>query len=147
MKNREINIVKLGKLWVLYMVYRKQWFFLRKRFFESFSGQNIVNGCVKNTRVCFDSNILQLISYKVIRTVRLLSLNIGQCRRKWEVYSILAPQLQSGFKQFWKLKLNFFPLKWFNSRPRRVISLIPLRFAQLKTTSSYIWFASKSLIY
>ena len=33
-------------------------------------------------------------------------INIGQWRRKWEVHTILVLQLQSAFKQFWKLYLS-----------------------------------------
>ena len=33
-------------------------------------------------------------------------INIGQWRRKWEVDTVLEPQLQSAFKQFWKLYLS-----------------------------------------
>ena len=36
-----------------------------------------------------DSNILQSILFEVLRRVCLLSLNIGQWRRKWEFNSIL----------------------------------------------------------
>ena len=46
--------------------------------------------CVKQESI--DSDILLL--------VRLLSGNIGQCRRKWEIDSILEAQLQRGLKQF-----------------------------------------------
>ena len=70
--------------------------------------------------------------FKVLRRVCLLSWNIGQWRRKWEVDSILEPQLQSGFKQFWKLYLNLCSRKWLNSSRSRVINLIPLRLQQLK---------------
>ena len=40
--------------------------------------------------------------FKVLRRVCLLPLNIGQWR-KCEVDSILEPQLEKGFKQYWKL--------------------------------------------
>ena len=53
-----------------------------------------------------DSNNLESMLFKVLRRVCLLSWNIGQWRREWEVDSILEPQLQSGFQQFWKLQLN-----------------------------------------
>ena len=90
-----------------------------------------------NKRVCvkqesLDSNILESMLFKVLRRVCLLSWNIGQWRRKWEVDSILEPQLQSGFKQFWKLYLNLCSRKWLNSSRSRVINLIPLRLQQLK---------------
>ena len=35
-----------------------------------------------------------------------MSLNLGQWRKKRDVDPILEPQLQSEFKQFWKLYLN-----------------------------------------
>ena len=58
---------------------------LRMRVFLS-----VLNNVLPSKRVCckkepVDSNILQSISYKVLRTVCLVSLNIGHCRRKWEV--------------------------------------------------------------
>ena len=70
--------------------------------------------------------------FKVLRRVCLLSWNIRQWRRKWEVDSILEPQLQGGFKEFWKLYLNLCSCKWLNSSRSRVINLIPLRLRQLK---------------
>ena len=81
-------------------------------------------------RVCFklesiDSNILQSVLFKVLRGACLLSWNIGQCRRKWEVDAILEPQLQSGIKQIWKLYLNLCSRKWLNSSQSRTIKLIP----------------------
>ena len=48
-----------------------------------------------------DYDILESMLFKVIRRLRLSSLNIGQQRRKWEVGSILEPQLMSRFTQFW----------------------------------------------
>ena len=75
---------------------------------------------------------MESMLFKVLRRVCLLSWNIGQWRRKWEVDSILEPQLQSGFKQFWKLYLNLCSRKWLNSSRSRVINLIPLRLQQLK---------------
>ena len=79
-----------------------------------------------------DSNNLESMLFKVLRRVCLLSWNIGQWRRKWEVDSILEPQLQSGFKQFWKLYLNLCSRKWLNSSRSPVINLISLRLQQLK---------------
>ena len=49
-----------------------------------------------------------------------------------EINSILEPQLQSGFKQFWKLYLNLCSSKCLNSRMSCVISLISLRLQQLQ---------------
>ena len=46
--------------------------------------------------------IFAIMLFKVLRRVCLLPLNIGQWR-KCEVNSILEPQLEKGFKQFWKL--------------------------------------------
>ena len=90
-----------------------------------------------NKKVCvekesLDSNILESMLFKVLRRVCLLSWNIRQWRRKWEVDSILGPQLQGVFKQFWKLYLNLCSCKSLNSSPSRVINLIPLRLQQLK---------------
>ena len=48
-----------------------------------------------------DYDILESMLFKVIRMLCLWSLNIGQQRRKWEVGSILEPQLMSRFIQFW----------------------------------------------
>ena len=48
-----------------------------------------------------DYDILESMLFKVIRRLRLSSLNIGQQRRKREVGSILEPQLMSRFTQFW----------------------------------------------
>ena len=85
------------------------------------------NEVQSNNRVCvkqelFDSKILQSRLFKVLRIVCLLSWNIGHRRRKWGVDSILEPQLQSGFKQFWKLYLSLCSRKktvkktvWFRS--------------------------------
>ena len=67
------------------------------------------------------------VLFKVLRRVCLLLLYIGQWRRKREIDSIPEPQLQSGFKQFWKLYLNLCLRKLFSSRRSRMISLIPLR--------------------
>ena len=38
---------------ILKIAFEKQGFFLKKRFFESLSGKNIVNCCIKNKCVCF----------------------------------------------------------------------------------------------
>ena len=79
-----------------------------------------------------DSSNLESMFFKVLRRVCLVSWNVGQYRRKWEVDSILEPQLQSGFKQFWKFYLNLCSHKWLNSSRSRVINLISLRLQQLK---------------
>ena len=46
-----------------------------------------------------NSSNLQSILFKVLRTVYLSSLNVGQWRGKCEVDSISKPQLHIGFKQ------------------------------------------------
>ena len=76
--------------------------------------------------------------FKVLRRVCLLSRNIGQWRRKWEVDWIPEPQLQSRFKQFWKLFLNLWSRKWFNSSRSPAINLIPLRLEQLKKRFGFV---------
>ena len=54
---------------------------------------------VSNKEEFVNSSNLQSVLFKVLRGVYLLSLNIGQWRRKCEVDSISKPQLQIGFKQ------------------------------------------------
>ena len=76
--------------------------------------------------------------FKVFRRVCLLSRNIGQWRRKWEVDWTPEPQLQSRFKQFWKLFLNLWSRKWFNASRSPVINLIPLRLEQLKKRFGFV---------
>ena len=86
---------------------------LKKRYFESFSDRvlpmvafsisvfvSVQNDLLPNKGVCvteesFGYNIFQSMLFSMPERVCLLSLNIGQWRRKWEVFSIFKPQLQS----------------------------------------------------
>ena len=70
----------------------------------------ILNDVLTNKIVCFKeelikSNILQSMLFRVFELC-LMSLNIGDSRRKKEVDSISEPQLQRGLKQIGKLSLN-----------------------------------------
>ena len=65
---------------------------------------SLSNNMLPYNKVCYeeelvDSSNLQLILFKVLRSVYRSSLNVGQWRRKCEVDSISKPQLQIGFKQ------------------------------------------------
>ena len=98
---------------------------------------SVSNNVLPNKITCVNeespvSGNLQSIFLKVLRRDCLLTLNMGQWRRKWDVDSTSKPQLQSGFKQFWKLCLNLCSRKWLSPSRRRVISLIPLLLSQLK---------------
>ena len=54
-----------------------------------------------------NSSNLQSVLCKVPRSVYFSSLNIGQWRKTFEIYYISKPQLQIGFKQFWKIVFEF----------------------------------------
>ena len=101
---------------------------------KSIASNNVLpHNRVSNKEEFVNSSNLQSVLFKVLRGVYLLSLNIGQWRRKCEVDSISKPQLQIGFKQSWKLCLNLCSRKWLRPTRSRVISLIRLRLSQSKT--------------
>ena len=96
------------------------------------------NNVLSYNRVCekedlVNSSNFQSILFWVLRRVYRSSLNAGQWRRKCEVDSMSKPQLQTGFKQSWKLCLNLCSRKWLIPTRNLVISLIPFWLLQLKT--------------
>ena len=61
---------------------------------------SVSNDVAPNKSVCVkkesgDSNILQLMLFELLKRIRLLSLNIGQWRRKSEVHSIFNTRTTS----------------------------------------------------
>ena len=75
-------------------------------------------------QLCTQGCIIYIIIniYFIIKVIYILLLNIGQWRRKWKVYSVFEPQLQSGFKHFLKLYLKLCSRKWLSSRRSSVKS-------------------------
>ena len=78
------------------------------------------------------SRKLLLILSMVLRRVRISVRYVGQWRRYCAINSITKPQLQNGFRVFWKLCSNLCPCKWFRPSRSLVINLIPLGFWLLK---------------
>lgn len=65
---------------------------------------SVWNDALPVGRLCFkeepfDSNVVQPMLLRVLSRVSLLSLNLGQWRKKWAVDSVSKSQLQSGLKQ------------------------------------------------
>ena len=75
--------------------------------------------------------LLSILSM-VLRRVGLSLIHVRQWRRKCAVDWISKPQLQSGFKESWKLCLNLCLRKWLKPSHSLLINLIPLRLWQLK---------------
>ena len=71
---------------------------LRIRAFVSISNDVLPNGDVYVKEESVNSNILQSVSFKVLRRVCLLSLNMGLRRRLAEIDSTSETQLQNEFK-------------------------------------------------
>ena len=90
------------------IAYEKQGFFPKKRGSSYLSVDKIQSLVPLRTSV-FVSVSNEVQPYERVCMyfrICLLSLSVGQWRRKSEVDSIFEPQLQRGFKQFWKLYLN-----------------------------------------
>ena len=62
----------------------------------------------------------------VLSRVRLSVIYLRQWKRKCAVNLISKPQLRSGFKESWKLRLNLCSCKWFRPSHNFVINLISL---------------------
>lgn len=65
---------------------------------------SVWNDALPVGRLCFkeesfDSNVVQPMLLRVLSRVSLLSLNLGEWRKKWAVDSVSKSQLQSGLKQ------------------------------------------------
>ena len=71
---------------------------LRIRVFVSISNDVLPNDDVYVKEESVNSNILQSVSFKVLRRVCLLSLNMGLRRRLAEIDSTSETQLQNEFK-------------------------------------------------
>ena len=71
---------------------------LRIRAFVSISNDVLPNDHVYVKEESVNSNILQSVSFKVLRRVCLLSLNMGLRRRLAEIDSTSETQLQNEFK-------------------------------------------------
>ena len=99
---------------------------------------SLSNNVLPYNRVCnkeelVNSSTLQSVLFRVLKKVYCSSLNVGQWRRKCEVDYISTPQLQIGFKNSWKLCLNFCWRKSLTPTHSCVVSLIPLWLSQLKS--------------
>ena len=70
----------------------------RIRMFVSISNDVLLNDDVYVKEESVNSNILQSVSFKVLRRVCLLSLNMGLRRRLAEINSTSETQLQNEFK-------------------------------------------------
>ena len=64
-----------------------------------------------------------LLSILVFLSVR----KLGQWWRKWHVFSMLQPQVQTGFNVSWKLFLNLCSWRWLSPSRNLVKYLIPFR--------------------